>query len=192
MKIKLDCKLFFSAALLFDLVVLISLLIKPLSIRSYAEKNNKILRLECSLYDPFDPMKGRYVSLTFEETKGMLFDLMIDESILKNTEDDKFKYDFPLVYAVFENDEKGISRLKEITLERPEELKLFIRVPAHYYRNTDEFVLDVDFDRYYLQEEYADKLDHMSASRFKELNPVLELWVGKNGDAIQKDLVLSD
>ena len=43
-------------------------------------------------------------------------------------------------------------------------------------------------DEYYLQEEYALTIDAMSNSDFNTLEPVLEIYVGKDGTAVQKEL----
>ena len=43
-----------------------------------------------------------------------------------------------------------------------------------------------------MQEEHADRVDKMTRNEFEKLNPVLEIWLSKNGEAIQKKLVLSE
>ena len=182
-------KIFLITALLFDLTVFTVILCKPLMIQSDAEKNNKIIRLKCSLYDPFDPLKGRYVSLDFEETRGKFSTLFCDDSVLIPGSKDSDKIAFPSVYAIFENNKEGVSVLKKITISKPNGAELFLRCPAHYYTNADEIILDVNFCKYYIQEEHADKLDNMSPEDFNRQNPILELWVNGKGEAIQKELV---
>lgn len=48
-------------------------------------------------------------------------------------------------------------------------------------------VLDT-IDEYYLQEEYALTIDAMSNNDFNFLEPMLEIYVGKDGTAVQKEL----
>lgn len=43
-------------------------------------------------------------------------------------------------------------------------------------------------NQYYLQEEYAMTIDAMSNQDFNALEPVLEIYVGKDGTAVQKEL----
>ena len=43
-------------------------------------------------------------------------------------------------------------------------------------------------NQYYLQEEYAQTIDAMSNRDFNALEPVLEIYVGKDGTAVQKEL----
>lgn len=43
-------------------------------------------------------------------------------------------------------------------------------------------------DEYYLQEEYALTIDAMSNRDFNLLEPTLEIYVGKDGTAVQKEL----
>ena len=85
-----------------------------------------------------------------------------------------------------------MSVLKEVTLKKPSENELFIKTPAQYFRNDETIYLDLNFSKYYMQEEHADILDKMTRNEFEKLNPVLEIWLSKNGEAIQKKLVLSE
>ena len=82
MKIKNSERIFFICAIVLNLLVLGLLTAKPLVIQKSAEKNERILRLKCNLYDPYDPMKGRYVRLTFDENNKNVKDIKFDEEIL--------------------------------------------------------------------------------------------------------------
>lgn len=120
-----------SILIVFQLSVIASMFIKAGAIRNYAKKNDTIIRVRCTAYDPFHPLKGRYVQLT------------LDSDDIKAAEESLG-------------------------------LKLFdIRKTANAY---------------YLQEEYALIIDSMKQNDFNALEPVLELYVGKNGSVIQKEL----
>ena len=197
MKIKNSERIFFICAIVLNLLVLGLLTAKPLVIQKSAEKNERILRLKCNLYDPYDPMKGRYVRLTFDENNKNVKDIKFDEEILfednrKENENKSWRIKIPALYAVFENNEEGVSVLKEVTLKKPSENELFMKTPAQYFRNDETIYLDLNFSKYYMQEEHADILDKMTRNEFEKLNPVLEIWLSKNGEAIQKKLVLSE
>ena len=120
-----------SILIVFQLSVIASMFIKAGAIRNYAKKNDTIIRIRCTAYDPFHPLKGRYVQLTL---------------------------DFDDIQAA---EEKLGLKLSDI-------------------RKTA--------NAYYLQEEYALIIDSMKQNDFNTLEPVLELYVGKNGSVIQKEL----
>ncbi|MCR4580551.1 MAG: hypothetical protein K5681_09430 [Treponema sp.] len=123
----------FSILILFQLTVLAAMFIKAAAVKNYAIKNNTIIRIHCTAYDPFHPLKGRYVQLNL------------------NKED----------------------------IEQAE-------------RKTGFDLSDIGktADAYYLQEEYALIVDSMNNGNFNVLEPVLELYVGKDGSVIQKALYL--
>ena len=122
------------ALIVFQLSAVTALFIKTASIKNYATKNNTIVRIRCTAYDPFHPLKGRYAHLT------------LDNDDIKNAEI-----------------QMGIN-LKKVQQTAGD---------------------------YYLQEEYALTLDAMSRNDFNALNPVLELYVGKNGTVVQKALYVT-
>lgn len=171
-------KIKFLIPIVLQFVVLVFLIAKPVLIQSDAEKNNRILRLECSLYDPYDVMKGRYINLDIKES-------CIENYNHKNIED------FPVVYAIFENDENGISKLKSYSLEKPTDEKLFVKTSAKINYDKEMF-FEYNFKKFYLQEEIASKIDKMSNSDFEKLSPILEVYCDTNGNAIQKSLILKE
>ena len=120
-----------SILILFQLSVIAAMFIKAAAVRSYAKKNDTIIRIHCAAYDPFHPLKGRYVNLN-------------------------------LVY-------EDIKAAEE---------KLGIKLPD----------IQKTANAYYLQEEYALIIDSMNWKDFNALEPVLELYVGKDGSVMQKEL----
>ena len=124
----------FFATVVFQIFAVSFLFIKTASIKRYAVKNNYIARISCTAYDPFNPLKGRYVQLTL------------------NKED-----------------------VKQAELQTGISFK-------NIYRKANE---------YYLPEEYALSVDAMGNRNFNELNPVLELYVGKDGSVVQKGLYVN-
>lgn len=120
-----------SILIIFQLSVIATMFIKAGAIRSYAKKNATIIRIRCTAYDPFHPLKGRYVQLS------------LDTDDIKAAED---RLNLKL------------SQIQETA------------------------------NAYYLQEEYALIIDSMNRKDFNSLEPVLELYVGKDGAVIQKEL----
>ncbi len=120
-----------SILIIFQLLVIATMFIKAGAIRSYAKKNDTIIRIRCTAYDPFHPIKGRYVQLS------------LDTDDIKAAED-----------------------------------RLNLKLSQ----------IQKTANAYYLQEEYALIIDSMKREDFNSLEPVLELYVGKDGTVIQKEL----
>ena len=53
-----------SILIVFQLSVIAAMFIKAGAIKNYARKNDTIIRVRCTAYDPFHPLKGHYVQLT--------------------------------------------------------------------------------------------------------------------------------
>lgn len=64
---RLQKKHLIAVVILFQLVVVASMFMKAWRIKHYAVKNNTIVRISCTAYDPFNPFKGRYVRLTLSQ-----------------------------------------------------------------------------------------------------------------------------
>lgn len=120
-----------SILIVFQLSVIATMFIKAGAIRSYAKKNDTIIRIRCTAFDPFHPLKGRYVQLS------------LDTDDIKAAED-----------------------------------RLNLKLSQ----------IQKTANAYYLQEEYALIIDSMNRKDFNSLEPVLELYVGKKGAVIQKEL----
>ena len=56
-----------SSVIVFQLSVIAGMFMKAAAIRNYARKNDTIIRVRCSAWDPFHPLKGRYVRLNLNE-----------------------------------------------------------------------------------------------------------------------------
>ena len=55
-----------SILIVFQISVIAAMFIKAGAIKNYARKNDTIIRVRCTAYDPFHPLKGRYVQLTLD------------------------------------------------------------------------------------------------------------------------------
>ena len=56
-----------SILIVFQISVIAAMFIKAGAIKNYARKNDSIIRVRCTAYDPFHPLKGRYVQLTLDD-----------------------------------------------------------------------------------------------------------------------------
>ncbi len=127
--------IYLGLAIFFQLIAICFMFVRAEQIKSYAEKNGTIIRVHCTAFDPFNPLKGRYVRLSI-------------------THDDELN-----------------QKMKEL--------------------NLTEKKLRKASSEYYMQENYADAVDQMKWKDFNALNPVLEIYVDKKGNCIQKALYVT-
>ncbi len=85
-------KLILVLAVVFQISVIAAMFIRAAAIKSEAIKNNLVIRLSCTAYDPFDPFKGRYVRLSInrEELDAAGARLGLDLSRLAKTSCDYY------------------------------------------------------------------------------------------------------
>lgn len=109
-----------------------------------------VFRFSATLYDPYDPFRGRYVAL-----QGKSQTLVSDEPI---------DY-YAGSYAVLENDEKGLAKVVGLT-RKPEPGKPAIRTSyvSRYSgapgkdaepKKTHNYVVSFPFNRFYMNEKLA-------------------------------------
>lgn len=94
--------------------------------------------------DPYDAFRGRYVALRIKE----------DTVKVKNKAD--FKYQEP-VYALLETDPDGFAKFATVTKTPPAGKGDYLKVKVRYtYSENDNVIsLDVPFNRYYMNENFA-------------------------------------
>ncbi|MCR5762717.1 MAG: GDYXXLXY domain-containing protein [Treponema sp.] len=179
-----------------QLAVIISLLTYTVRVRNYAEKNGRIISLECKAYDPFNPLKGRYVRLTFAENQVSVSNLD-DKSRqeLKDLSGQKRVYgnygSLP-VYLKMEKSKDGLWTVTGISRKMPSSSDVYISARIPYYYNESIFI-NYPFDEYYMQENYARYIDKIQWNNaFDDLHPVLSLYVDKKGKCIQQSLTVID
>ena len=187
---KINKKTFFAVTVAFELIAAIFILCKISFIKKSAESENRIYRFECNFYDPFNPMKGRYVQLTFAEEKlpGSFYDEICKE--------EKWILPGQTVYALLSKDENGIDHVTVLSLKKPQNRNCIKAKFDRYVKSTTDEIessyvfIKFDFDRFYLQEEHADYFDRMGRDSEHPLN--IELYSDGEGNVIQKELYIYD
>ena len=91
--------------------------------------------------DPYDPFRGRYVSLGFEGTQLPL-------------EDGKRVAPGDTLFVSIEVDEQGFAQLREALRERPSK-GLFVKAKARWMQNDSLVNIEWPFQRYYMNERLA-------------------------------------
>ena len=181
-----------ACAVFIQLVVVISLLTYTVRTRHYAQKNGRIIYLECKATDPFNPFKGRYVRLTFKE-RSLSKTVLDAQSFVDMKKMSEFKaYSSAPVYLKMKEDADDIWTVQGIRQKLPkDDSDIYIKARLSYIVE-DSVVVEHLFTEYYLQENYARFVDKIHWDDFNNLKPVLALYVDKNGKCIQKDLTVFD
>jgi uncharacterized membrane-anchored protein len=145
-------------------------------------EKGKDVRLECIIRDPYDFMKGRYVALNFAigEADSSICPPM---NIIENN---------MAVYCILEEKE-GHHTIRKIVTDKPSKNDLFIKAKIRNRILNSKVMLSFDFDKYYLQEDYAQYADKMILSwdNIKKFNPILVLSVNSEGIGISKKLLVN-
>ena len=146
---------------------------------------NKVVKLQCGLYDPSHFMKGRYLHLSFPISRQKL-SIFKEKADLKQL---KASLHNP-VYCVLKK-MKTFHVIDYLTLNKPSGDLPFIKT-SDFNIYDDEIFLNFDFERYYLQENLAPKAEKILAGKdIKKLNPLLVLYID-NGSARIKALTVNN
>ena len=168
------------------LVIFITLIVSQLTVVSLmVYKGNKkggLFYFKCKLYDPYSPIKGRYLALSFdiENCSTILFnDYNLDLSPdIKN-------YKGKDVYISFYS-EKETQTPYQIAIDKPVDTKPFVKAKIKDINKDENIInLDLSFKKYYIQEDFAKDAELIlrDVNRDKELNPTIVVSVDKNGDS---------
>jgi uncharacterized membrane-anchored protein len=128
----------------------------------------RTLKFRTAPVDPFDALRGRYVSLRFEsnsvpESAGLGF------------------ADGQKVYALVEEDADGFARFTRLSAQRPEgDAYMQVRVS---YTHKEQTFLDLPFDRYYLEEGMARAAEEAYRARSRrgsrDAYVTVRVWKGR-------------
>ena len=170
---------------IFQIFTLFSMIVKANKINAIAESEGRIVYLECRAYDPYDPFKGRYIQLSFNEEL-----IEIEKTSLDNSSDKDFfeRNRYNDVYCILEKGDK-YHNIKDVTFTKPDEGVLYIKSRIQYFNLYNlSILLQFNFHKYYIQENFAIQVDKLTNFQFNELKPYLVLSIDKNGNAVQKGL----
>ncbi|RPJ09768.1 MAG: hypothetical protein EHM28_00540 [Spirochaetaceae bacterium] len=179
--------------IIFAVVCLVQIAI-PLVIVFSAEKlardadaNNRFSRLLCLPRDPVDFLRGRYIDLRFDIEQVSLDKIPSGKIIEASSTKD---FNGTEVYVLLRN-EGDLHVIEDVVMEMPRNNAFFIRAKASL-RDNGVMSLKYDFNRYYMQEDYAIEADDLLRGNWKDtLNLVLTIAADNSGRALQNKLELN-
>lgn len=191
-----------ASAVVLQLFVTISLLCYSARVKRHALKTGSVISLSCRAYDPFSPFKGRYVRLNFDQSSPQA------ESLDGESADCLDGRRGKKVYCRMAEGGDGLwtvagirctlpgDRQKDGTKDDGVYIEARCRGYSYDFSDAGKKVrgvqLDYAFAEYYMQENYARYVDRIRWDDFNALEPVLSLYVGKNGRCVQKGLTVLD
>ncbi|HOV15054.1 MAG TPA: GDYXXLXY domain-containing protein [Spirochaetota bacterium] len=151
--------------------------------------NNKIVKLKCNLYDPYNFMKGRYINLSFDIENEVLTNL---KSIKNLSADDLNKRKRYPLYCILE-EKDGYHHVVDASFEKPSNDVIFIKTKIYDIYSDQKIILKLNFREYYLQEDHALEAENILRNITENsLNPYLILAVGKDGKTAQKGFMINE
>ncbi len=185
MKKILSSKLIFIITLSLQVVIFAFLLSKNIMLKNNAVKNNRIYAFSCTLYDPYNVLKGRYVRLENAQETVNLKDLDF-ESINKENAKNLIKNES--VFLLIKPDSNGIWNVYGIRKHKPKSGD-FIKAKFNYSTEKSCY-FDFSINEYYMQENFAEYVDKTG---FKEISSMkIEVYCDKNGNLLQKQLYVQN
>jgi len=165
----------------FVTVVFIQLMVPARMITTYERilDSGKEYRFKIAPVDPNDPLRGKFIRINPEE-REFAVDSLND---WKNNES---------VYVKLTTDAAtGMSKIKSIVREKPQDTNDFIEVKLGYVQQKRAFI-EFPFDRYYLDEWTAPQIEKLYSKAQRDTNSISYVKVRViDGEAVLKDLVIN-
>jgi len=108
----------------------------------------KEFRFRTEPFDPYDAFRGKYVSLTFNQTSVQM-------------KDSATWHEGDMIYALLSTDSLGFAKVSGVTKDEPAEDVDYLKVISGYvYQDTVTSVsINYPFDRFYMEESKASSAD---------------------------------
>ncbi|MEM6841874.1 MAG: GDYXXLXY domain-containing protein [Bacteroidota bacterium] len=168
--------------ILFILLALIQLYVPAKMILSREEviASGSEYKFKTAPVDPYDPFRGRYITLNFQEIKVPVADL----SDWKEGDD---------VYAVLGTDEEGFAIFTEALKSPPDADQDYLATQVEYMVENEEkgLLLILPFNRYYMEEFKAPAAEQAYRDAGNSTGrEAYALVMIKEGEAVLKDVLI--
>jgi len=130
--------------------------------------------------DPNDPFRGKYITLTYEESTIVV----TDGQQYVNGES---------IYVSLTTDSAGYARIQSVSKTKPTDNENFVKAKVRTFWGDDsnELMIDYPFDRYYMEESKAYEAELTYRESQRDVNQITYALVSvKNGDAVLKDVLI--
>lgn len=131
--------------------------------------------------DPYDPFRGKYVTLNYSETN-----FYVDDSTWNGQ---------GKAYVLIKEDDEGFASISDVVREEPSETQDFIYCDIRYNTWNEPHYISVEypFDRFYMEESKAQEAETFVRQFAIDSNEVTYAMVSiKDGQAVIKDVYIGD
>lgn len=143
----------------------------------------EIVRLKCELYDPYDPIKGRYLSLSFDIERQQIGNFPSFENEISDIENEEIKN--KRIYCSLS---PSNNEILNISFKKPKEgLFLKAKIRSKY---RDQIIIDFPFNNYFIQENFAKIAENII--RQSEDKIIIVLSINPSGNARIKALEINN
>lgn len=167
--------------ILFVVLAIIQLAVPAKMIYTYNTilAKGKLYKFQIAPIDPTDPFRGNYLIIR------------IKESEIKRNNAEKWKHN-DVIYVILDSDKNtGLAKIKTIVREKPQLDIDFVKAKISY-SNDSVVSIDFPFDRYYLEESLAPKVEKIYSAALRDPRKVNYLIVNViDGEAVTNDLIIS-
>lgn len=137
----------------------------------------KEYKFKTSPIDPYDPFRGKYITLRFDDNT---FEIQNDEEWNSGE----------TVYVLLTSDSDGFAKIESVSKEKIANSPDFVKAKVDWV-NGLELNIDYPFDRYYMEESKALEAEQEYRASQIDTNQVTYALVSiKDGDAVLKDVLL--
>jgi uncharacterized membrane-anchored protein len=168
--------------LIFALVVVAQLFV-PLQMIFNQEdiiKTGKEFKFQTAPIDPYDPFRGKYITLFFKER---------DITVRNATK----WISGETVFATINTDKKGFAKISSISKIKPVNSDSYLKLKIGFALNNDKIAIDFPFNRFYMNEYIASKAEKIYQEfSIKKKNETYALVAIKNGEAVIKDVRINE
>ena len=140
----------------------------------------KEFKFKTAPVDPYDPFRGKYISLNFDATN------------FREHLQDTFFYG-EKVYVSLSNDNQGFARIADISKSIPDTGDYVSATVSNFFEGDTSYVtVEYPFNRFYMEESKAYKAEQAYNESARDTNQTTYALVSiRNGDAVVKDVIIN-
>ena len=169
--------------LLIFILVIVAQFYVPLQMMFNQEdimKTGTEFKFQTAPIDPYDPLRGKYITLFFKERE-----ITVQNNIKWRSSES--------VFATLTTDKNGFAKISSISKMKPKNSESYIKTKISLGYMNSKIIIDFPFNRYYMNEDIAQKAEKIYQEfSIKKKNETYALVAVKNGEAVLIDVRINE
>lgn len=177
----MDYKKFILPAFILLAIIQLGLPVSMIIQKEQVLKTGKAFKFKTAPIDPYDPFRGKYITLSFEANTFTV------------PEESEWEYKSP-VYVSLSTDESGFAKIAAVSKEKPTDTQDFVKAES-WGKSFNDTLLTVNylFDRFYMEETKAPEAEEFYREAQADTSSLAYALVRvKNGDAVVENVFIND